>query len=124
MIALLFSAEGLLGAPPSCPVRETRHTVRGDSMLELFKPMQEIVAQEGYFACHRPVRGEIVLVKLGRLPAPLIKLVQTLPGDRFRLERQGAGYIQLWTTTQPTGQVTQRGATRGGIITKDGGIVQ
>ena len=71
-------------------------TVRGHSMDGLLKENQDLKIDTNYYACHAPKAGDVVVIKKTGFPAPIIKQIFSVPGDRFELkgdENAGAEFL-------------------------------
>lgn len=67
----------------SCGLHVKSFTVRGDSMSPLLKSAQEIRVSLDYYKCHRPVVGDIVIIKITDDRNEIVKKVVGGPGDFF-----------------------------------------
>ena len=56
-------------------------TVRGDSMKGVLNDGQEVKAHTGYYACHEPQVGDLVMVRYAGNSAPLAKQIRGKAGD-------------------------------------------
>ena len=76
----------------SC-VREKEFVVRGNSMIPLFKPGDEITALMNYSKCNALKKGNTVLFTYSGNEAPVIKTIKAVVGDSFKLKQNGS----YWT---------------------------
>jgi signal peptidase I len=76
---------------PGCRIEHKTWTVAGGSLEGIVSPEQEVVAEEGYYTCNEPQRGEVVIYQMPGRKEPLIKQIRAIPGDAFGLEKTKAG---------------------------------
>jgi signal peptidase I len=72
----------------ACTITRETKTVRGSSMASLIPPETDVIADMGYYTCHTPERGDIVLATYVGNDAPLIKRIHGLAGDTFDFEER------------------------------------
>ena len=96
-------------SPPvsSCTVTREAREVRGNSLSGLLEPGAQIEVLFGYYACHVPARGDIVVYRWAGNPEPIVKIVRGVPGDTLALKNEG----QVW-----------RIVINGSVLTTSGGI--
>ncbi len=92
----------------ACAITHQTQIVRGDSLAGLIEAGTEIQVAYGYYSCHEPVRGDIIIYKDPGNTTPIIKQVRAVSGDTFALARaeRGAkivvnGRILLTSTGEP-----------------------
>ena len=56
-------------------------TVRGDSMKGVLNDGQEVKVHTGYYSCHEPQVGDLVMVRYAGNSAPLAKQIRGKAGD-------------------------------------------
>lgn len=59
----------------------------------LLKDNQDLKIDSNYYACNTPKAGDVVVIKKTGFPAPIVKQIFVIPGDRFELkgdDRAGA----------------------------------
>jgi signal peptidase I len=81
-VALLFLGNG-------CPVDRETKTVRGQSLSGLVKDGSRVTFLHGYYACHEPARGDLVLYDYAGNDYPLLKQIRAIPGDSLSLQAEG-----------------------------------
>ena len=69
-----------------CPTQNQKVTINGNSMSPLFKHDQEVLVQNGYYACHTVRRGDVITLTHTGHKNLLIKRVIAIPGDKYRYE--------------------------------------
>ncbi len=74
----------------TCPVQVGRVTVHGNSLSGFITPGQVVEALIGYYACHNPQRGDIVVYLYGN--EPIIKIIKAVPGDIVSLKKAGGSW--------------------------------
>lgn len=75
----------------SCPIKEKKFTVRGESLRGVIDPGEEITALVGYYACHEAERGDVVLYNYAGNSDHIIKIVKGIPGDSLVLGEAAGG---------------------------------
>jgi signal peptidase I len=84
---LCFLLLGVAGTAFARPCTEKAFTVRGVSMVPLFRNGEDIHAVMGGRDCLGTLeKGDIVLFENGGHDVPLIKRIHAAPGDRFAVE--------------------------------------
>lgn len=76
-------------------------TVRGHSMDGLLKENQDLKIDTNYYNCKDPQRADIVVIKKEGFPAPIIKQVFAIPGDRFELKGNESGGAEFLVNKKP-----------------------
>lgn len=64
-----------------CHELRAAKTIRGHSMEPLLQDGTEVFTRMGYYACHVPARGDIVIARLAHDHDPIIKQIKAIPGD-------------------------------------------
>ncbi len=64
-----------------CHELRAAKTIRGHSMEPLLQDGTENFARMGYYACHVPKHGDIVIARLVHDHDPIIKQIKAIPGD-------------------------------------------
>lgn len=77
----------------SCVTRIGALEVRGTSLVPLINPGQTIKLAYGYYDCHPVERGDIVAYEYAGNPAPIIKIVKAVPGDKWQLIKDKESYL-------------------------------
>jgi signal peptidase I len=98
----------LLSLGNGCPVDRETKTVRGQSLSGLVKDGSRVTLLHGYYACHEPLRGDLVLYDYAGNDYPLLKQIRAIPGDSFALQTEGSGskiMINGESLTTSTGDV-------------------
>ena len=94
-VACSLAVYGIYFSSGDCS-RSKKFIVNGDSMSGIFEHGQNIRARYGYYSCHEPVRNEIVVVKYGGDPNPLLKQIRGVPGDSLSFAKDKyADYLVL-----------------------------
>jgi signal peptidase I len=86
----------LVGLPNNkfkeCPVRVNQRIVRGNSLEPLIKNGETVKILFGYYRCHEIKRGDVVVYSYAGNKNQLIKIVKSLPGDKFNLQKTEGGW--------------------------------
>jgi signal peptidase I len=91
--SIAVSATSSLSASDGvCPVQEKKVTVVGTSLSGFIASGTEVMVLAGYYACHDPKPGDVVIYFYGGLGAndPLIKIVKGIPGDAVSFQKAGS----------------------------------
>ena len=83
-----------------CPQRIEQREVRGDSLAGQLNPGEAVKIAFGFYSCHDVQREDIVAFAHPGDPAPIVKIVKGLPGDKFHL-RQASGGWQILINGYP-----------------------
>jgi len=84
----------------SCPVSLEEKTVRGSSMAPLFLPGETIHVVRGWYVCHVPEHGDVILARYAGDDAPILKRVRGIPGDTFAVHLLESGEGELWVNRE------------------------
>ena len=102
-----------------CPVQTKIETVEGTSLAGLFEPGSRVRAQYGYYACHEPARGDLVLYRYAGEKNLLIKIIKAVPGDTMALKKNPQGtriLINGSALTNSSGEVYQLSDERARLL--------
>jgi signal peptidase I len=90
-VPVVSSSSALQGI---CPIEEKKVTVVGTSLSGFIEPGTILTVLGGYYACHDPKPGDVVIYFYGGLTAndPLIKIVKGIPGDIVSLRKKGGSW--------------------------------
>jgi len=66
--------------------------VRGNSLSPLIKDGEMIKVFLGYYNCHEIQRNDVVLYSYAGDKNPLIKIVKSIPNDKFQLQKSTNGW--------------------------------
>ncbi|MDQ3262215.1 MAG: signal peptidase I [Myxococcota bacterium] len=78
--------DGMAAVPePGCELHRAPYMIRGDSLAPRLAPGVQLELAQGYYRCHPPRRGELVVFPWAGHPAPLGKVIAAVPGDRFEV---------------------------------------
>jgi signal peptidase I len=75
-----------------CVTSVKEETVQGSSLTGLIESGEKVTAYFGYYNCHEPERGDIVLIDYAGNKNPIIKIVKGVPGDSFSLKEANGGW--------------------------------
>src|SRR3989338_5149714 len=99
VIGLILAAAILILLPEqstsSCPITETERVAQGNSLTGILESGESVKILFGYYACHEPERGDLVLFNSSGGSEPLIKIIQGVPGDQWQLSPTSGGYNDL-----------------------------
>ncbi len=101
----------------ACTVTREEKTVRGSSMAPLIPAGARIEAEMGYYTCHTPERGDIVLATYVGNDAPLIKRIHGIPDDTvdFAQTPQGTYHLLINGAVETTSSGTPYAFSRDAI---------
>lgn len=91
VLALIVISALVLFADPTCRVEKDSWTARGSSLSGIIEDGQKVKAQSGYYQCHTPKQGEVVIYEMPGREEPLMKIVKAAPGDSFSVRKTEEG---------------------------------
>lgn len=84
---LLFTRSLDFNGPiQKCSTADRKVIVRGVSLEPLIHNSQTVKVEYGYYACHVPTRGDIIIYRYNQNRASLIKIIKGIPGDSVALK--------------------------------------
>lgn len=90
-------------------ISETEDFIATDTHMSGIVEIEgSIRVAKGYYNCNDPERGDLVLVKFGKNLAPVVRILEGVPGDKFTLDLL-AGQTKYWTI-DIDGQRVMRGS--------------
>lgn len=66
--------------------------IRGDSMGPLLSEGDEVIVEDGYYACHEIERGDIVEIEYPYRETNIVKFVKGIPGDTLSIHEGVSGW--------------------------------
>lgn len=73
-----------------CLVQPEKVTVKGYSLSGFIMPEETVNVLMGYYDCHEPQRGDVVIYLYGS--EALIKIVEAVSGDKIELVKNGGSW--------------------------------
>ncbi len=84
-----FKSGKIVETDKTCPVSETMHEVRGQSLVGVVEEGTTILIEEGYYKCHKAKKNEIVAYRYAGNPNLIIKIIKGVPGDSLKINPEG-----------------------------------
>jgi signal peptidase I len=115
LIVILFIISSVIGIPEGdnklaygeenikrdCILKIKLSKTRGSSLVPLIKSKQKIKILYGYYDCHPIEREDIVAYYYSGNDVPIIKIVKALPGDKWRLRKNGPNRYYIIVNNKP-----------------------
>lgn len=90
-LAAIYFIFTYMASGKGCKISTESRTVSGNSLSGIIESGDRVKIKIGYYACNEVERGDLVVYDHPSTEAPLIKIVQAIPGDRWRLEKTSSG---------------------------------